>query len=178
MHSVLDTINIECSTFLIDSCGQPLYRLLPITYSDFQKVKVRHKQRTDIVGEVFNMAFDTNIRARAVFASSRLPQGTAPDLEPFLIFPIDGYRYLYSSEVTDSNYAYRQVMETLIGHMDNEVEAAGLTADILKTTYRQTGLADGISRGSEIILYNIPYYYAIRARSMHPTILEELYNGT
>lgn len=173
MHNLVRQISTECSDFLNDSCGQPVFKLLPKTYTDFHKVKVRHK-RCDNIGEVFNQAFGpNNIRQRAVFASAHIPDVTT-ESEPFFIFPINGFRFLYSVEVRDSGHAYRQVMETLIHHLNDEQEASSLIADLLKNTYKQTNLADGILQGAEIILYNIPFYYALRA-STADLMIKEIY---
>ncbi len=44
-----------------------------------------------------------------------------------------------------------------------EKEGCALIADVLKFSYTTHHLQEGILHGSEIILYGIPFYYALRA---------------
>lgn len=163
--TVRQVLLADCLTFLRESEGYPLFKLLPATYSDMQRVKVRQHKRKDGVTDVFERAFGqtfNNIRNRAVFASSSVPIAST-DMEPFYVFPIDGYRYMYSKEVTNSSSDYRNVIDTLVSGLGNLTEATDLVADLLKYTYSYDSLCEGIEAGSEIIFYGIPYYYAIRA---------------
>lgn len=165
-HStVRQTLSADCSTFLRESEGRPLYRSLPITYGDFHRVKVRRQKRKDGVSEVFERAFGqefNNIRQRAVFASPSRPL-ISEHTEPFYIFPIDGYKFLYSKEVTNSGSDYRNVIDTLVTELGNLNEATDIVTDLLKYTYSTTNLLEGMASGAEVILYSIPYYYAVRA---------------
>lgn len=69
---------------------------------------------------------------------------------------------MYSKEVTNSNNEYQTVIETLMQGMESAVEATQLVTDLVKYTYTATQLQEGIASGAEVILYGIPYYYAVR----------------
>lgn len=163
----LSTIHRACGQFLADSHGSPLYKLLPKAYKDVHRVKVRQQRYNNELDEAFNKAFESNfrnIRQRAVFAVPTMPMQTE-STEPFYVFPLDGYKFLYSREVKNSSADYQQVMNVLVEQFNND-EAINLVTDILKYTYVQTDLNEGIESGSEIILYGIPAYYAIRVSSV------------
>ena len=154
-------IKSECSQFLRESKGLPVYRALPKVYNTFHKVKVRHHKRSDSVSEAFNSAFSgeaANLVPRGVFAQSVIMEATH-DTDPFYVFPINGYRYFYSKGVQNSNLNFRDVMETL---QDNISGAFDITRDLIKYTYTNKNLAEGIQSDSEVIFFNIPYFYAVR----------------
>lgn len=158
-------LEVDCSVFLRESRGLPLYRSLPSSYDDFHRVKVRLQKRKDGVSEVFERAFGqdfSNLRQRAVFASSVKPV-VEENVEPFYVFPIDGYKFLYSKEVTNSNNDYRSVIDKLVSELGNLNEATDIVTDLLKYTYATSNLYEGMAAGSEVIFYSIPYYYAVRA---------------
>jgi hypothetical protein len=160
----IHTLRTECSQFIRESAGLPLYRALPSTNNDFHRVKVRAQKRTDNVSEAFNTAFKSqfyNLRQRAIFAYSS-PQLVTESTDQFYVFPIDGYKFLYSKEVTNSNADYKQVVDTLFEKVDDISNATEIITDLLKFTYTNQNLYEGIMAESEIILYGIPYYYAVR----------------
>jgi hypothetical protein len=154
-----------CSDFLRESHLTPLFKNLPNAYDDVHKVKVRkRKQRSGFV-EVFNEAFDdefVELRQRAVFTNGASTLAEAQrDEEPFYVFPINGFKFLYSSEVTNSSDEYRTVFESIFQNLDPNA-AEETFRDLLKFTYRSTNLHEGILSGAEIIIYNTPYYFAVR----------------
>lgn len=160
----IQTIKAECSQFLKESAGLPLLKSLPTSYNNFHKVKVRLQKRKDDVAEAFDKAFGNqfvNLRQRAVFAYPSTPpinEGT----EPFYVFPINGYKFLYSKEVTNSSSDYKRVIDTLFEQFDDSQKATEIVTDLLKYTYSTDNLHEGIVSDSEVILYGIPFYYAIR----------------
>lgn len=161
----LRLIKARCQQFLHESQQNPLLKNLPITYGDFHKVKVRHKRIEQQFDETFNDAFTDKhkaLRQRAVFTHGIISfePPIAEDLEPFYIFPIDGYRFLYSKEVENSSNDYKQVFDTLLEQLGEQ--GMEMINDLLRVTYTENNLVEGIESGSEIILFNIPYYYAIR----------------
>ena len=158
------SIRTSCSQFIDESAGLPLFRQLPISYADVHRVKVRAKKRSSVVGEAFNKAFEqnyTNISQRAVFATPS-KQYSDPTHEPFYIFPINGFRFIYSKEVSESTSGYQQVMNTIVEQLKDEQAASKLVSDLLKFSYTSVNLYEGINSNCEIILYGIPYYYAVR----------------
>lgn len=161
-------IQESCSQFLTESAGLPLFKALPRTYGTFHKVKARMKKRNDNVGEAFNKAFETKytkLSQRAIFAYTQLQQ-INENVEPFYVFPINGYKFLYSKEVTNSSSDYKEVIDTLFEQFDNSSKAVEIVTDLLKYTYSSHNLHEGLSSESEIILYGIPYYYAVRVHDV------------
>lgn len=163
--TVRQAIQADCSIFIRESRGLPLFRQLPTSYADLHRVKVRLQKRRDGVADVFEQAFGqqyANIRQRAVFASTSLPTSTEHS-EPFYVFPTNGYRFLYSKEVKNSDSDYRNVIDTLVSELGNLTEATDIVSDLLKYTYSTCKLYEGMTSGAEVIFYGIPYYYAVRA---------------
>jgi len=159
------TLRLHCSRFIAESGGLPIIRNLPKDYADIHKVKVR-KRKPDIISETFNEAFDKqhyDLRQRAIFANGVVSYEPSSDqsLEPFYVFPVDGFKYMYSSEVQHSSNDYQQVFESVFAQLGDEKGNEVLT-DLLRFSYTSTDLSEGIEKGSEIIIYNIPYYYAVR----------------
>lgn len=177
----------RCSQFIEESGGRPLMKNLPSEYGDFHKVKVRkrkkRKEDKEEFAEVFNEAFEDelrDLRERAVFANGEVsfePADTKEE-EPFYIFPIDGYRFMYSKEVENSSEDYQTVFEAVFEELGAD-KGSEIITELLKFTYNTNNLQEGIEQGSEIILYNIPYFYAIRTSTVDDysrllTMLEEL----
>lgn len=163
----LRDIGVECSDFINDSHNHPLLKLnetvSPSILKGIYKVKVRHKKSLNpTLTEIYNSAFTENIRERAVFVYSddKIFNDTQ---ETFYVFPKNGYKFLYSKEVIQSNQVYKEVLDSLLENLDHE-KAYTIITDMLKFSYISTNLKEGIKAGAEIILYNIPYYYAISTK--------------
>lgn len=159
----------ECQEFLETSDHLPLYKNLPSSYEDVHRVKVRKRKNQSDFSKYFNEAFEdefAELRQRAVFANgiSSLKEHEHNE-EPFYVFPINGFKFLYSTEVQNSNRQYQTVFEAVIENLD-ENTAEETLKDLLKFTYKSSMLQEGIASGAEIILYNIPYYYAVRVTSV------------
>jgi hypothetical protein len=155
-------LKVNCAQFIEESDGCPLFKLLPASYQNFKRVKARLQKRTNELTEVYNKAFNhNNIRQRAVFAYASVPS-LHEDMDTFYVFPVNGYKYLYCKEVTDSNSDYKRVVDTLFEQFNDTVKATEIITDLLKYTYLTEHLHDGIVAKAEIILYNIPQYYAVR----------------
>jgi len=175
----------RCSQFFEEAEGRALLKNLSSNYGDFHKVKVRkRKQRkSDPSGEfseAFNEAFENemrNLRERAIFANGELSFEPADhdDLEPFYVFPIDGYQFMYSREVENSSQDYKTVFDAIFEEFGSDRGNSVIT-DLLKFTYTSEKLHEGIESGSEIILYNIPYFYAIRTSTVdnYENLLKEI----
>ena len=157
----------ECSAYLRESAGRPLYRSF-VTHSsplidNLYKVKVRHKKTIEpTLTELYSDAFVPKLRERAVFTYGA-PRKLELNEQQYYVFPKNGYRYLYSKEVTDSNDDYKQVLDALIETVEYD-RAYEIIADMLKFTYSNTNLLEGIQENAEILFYNIPYFYAIPTR--------------
>jgi hypothetical protein len=161
----INIIKRDCSIFLEESGEIPLYKALPSTYQDVQKVKVRLKKEVDEVSSYFNKAFEPSVpmlRQRAVFAYPS-PTAYTADLDLFYVFPINSYKFLYSTEVTNSSKDYQHVMDTLFEMFHDNNKVIDIVTDLLKYTYSTSNLYWGLYSTAEIIFYGIPYYYVIRA---------------
>ena len=99
------------------------------------------------------------------------------ELEPFYIFPINGFKFLYSKEVENSSQEYKQVFDVMYENFGSE-KGNEIIIDLLKFTYSSDKLHEGISNGSEIIIFNIPFYYAIRANTIisYSALVEKIKN--
>lgn len=159
----------KCSSFLRESAGLPLYKSLPATYQDFQKVKVRQQKKQDAVTEAFNQAFGdehVNLRQRAIFTYC-VEQEQTLETEGFFVFPTNGYKFMYCKEVENSSQEYQQVLGTLFeAYNDDNTEVYEIVCDLLKRTYVKEGLIEGILAKSEIIIYGVPHYYVVRCSSV------------
>lgn len=162
-QSLLRTIGKECKTFLNEAHDLPVFKALPTTYDNLQKVKVRkHRNGRTAFSRTFNEAFEDQVRdlrQRAVFTNSF--DYSEPDKSLFYIFPKDGYKFMYCTEVTHSTQDYQQVFDSLFEQFQHE-RAEQLIRDVLKFAYIQENLHEGIEKEVEIIFYNVPYYYAAR----------------
>jgi len=162
---IIDPIQAKCSMFLEMSGGLPLLKNLPCHYEDFHKVKLRlrKKQRDDRFAKTFNEAFDEipHLRQRAMFVNG--PESfiaESGEREPFYIFPTDGFKFMYSLEVKNSSTDYMEAFDTLLSSVSSGVD--NLMEQVLKYSYVYENLNEGIDHGSEIILFNMPFCYAIR----------------
>ena len=143
---------------------------LPKTHNDVQKVKIRKRKqnRSDKFANTFNGAFKdqtSNLRERAIFANNG-ETGNLEVLETFYVFPIDGYKHLYSKQVKNSTTCYNAVFESLLDQLGNKQPSAELLTELLRFNYVSENLTEGIDAGAEIIIYGIPYYYALRESSV------------
>lgn len=166
----LAIIRERCSQFLEESKGLALFKNLPSEYANFQKVKVRKKKDCNTHDKTFNEVFadeTQHIRQRALFANgiASFQESTEEDLEPFYIFPVDGYTYMYSMEVENSTNDYKQVFDLLLEEFGEE-KGKEVISELLRFSYKTDDLGEGIEKGCEIILYNIPYYYCIKISSL------------
>lgn len=159
---MLPTIIDECSLFLLESKKKPLIKALPKHTDGYRKVKVRKRKIKEEFEKTFNDSFFTefnDIRNRAVFVNGT--QNATEDTELFYIFPIDGYRFMYSPEVFNSTELYKDTFDRLI-RTAGKNDGMDIFQEILQLSYTYDDLAKGIDIGCEIIIYDISHYYAIR----------------
>jgi hypothetical protein len=162
-HAALRTVGDHVSSFIEGANGLPLFKNLPEHYSDVHRVKVRKRKHSSEFVETFNEAFDDQfgyLRQRAVFASGVLEEAL-DGYEPFYVFPVNGFKYLYSKEVANSSHEFRTVYESIFDNLSSDA-AEQTFQDLLKFTYCSERLDEGIEHGAEIIIYNTPAYYAVR----------------
>ncbi len=166
---ILRKIANECSSFLADSQSFPVFKVLPSSYDDIQKVKVRkHRNEETKFSQTFNDAFEPEVRdlrQRAVFTNSQIQESTT-DMDIFYVLPKDRFKFMYCTEVTHSTVDYQQVFDSLFEQFDDE-KAEQMIHDLLKFTYVRENLAEGLEKQVEVIFYNIPYYYAARVNAFN-----------
>ena len=161
----IHVLKTHCSRFIQESVGLPVFRALPSDGNDFRRVKVRYHKRSDSVSELFNTALESvarNIVPRGIFTQPTVMEHQE-GYEPFYVFPVNGYRFLYSKGVQNSNMNFRTMMTELEEKVDGAHE---LTRDLIKYTYVTENLEEGIHSGSEIIFFNIPSYYAVKCSAV------------
>lgn len=157
------TLRTACSEFLAQSGGLPLFKMKE-ALSVFSKSKVRFHDKSNVFIETFNKAFFEehgvrNLHQRSIFASST-PHA---DLDRLVyVFPKNGFRFFYNSQVPDANAQYKFVFEQLLEEFDQK-HAENTVKDLLRYTYETQDLQNGIANGAEVIIYDIPFYYAVKA---------------
>lgn len=157
----------RCSQFLEQAEGLPLFKNLPNAYHDFHKVKVRFRKSNLPIAETFNQAFNDelhNITQRAIFANGVILE-SEDKVEPFYIFPINSFKFMYNKEVIDSTVEYKHSFDKIFEQFEDDT-AQRLISDLLTYTYTNGNLVEGIESGAEIVIYNIPYYYAVRSSTV------------
>lgn len=165
---MIKTVTEECSEFLHESHKHPMLKNLSRSLDDFCKVKVRKQKKTTEIDKIFNNTFDYYLlKQRCVisYTENTLPKPTQ-DQEPFFIFPINGYRVLHSKIVAENERPYGEVLDSLqkeIG-MNSSKE---ILSDVMKFNYSDDNLHKALRKDCEIIIYNIPFYYAIRKSSIN-----------
>lgn len=165
-NRMISDIFRECSQFLTESKGRPLIKTLSSEGKDRRKVKVRKKKSKSAFDNVFNLVFESfhaDLRQRAIFANGLNNQRLFPS--HYYIFPIDGYKYIYSDGVKDSSEQYKEAFDRIIDIMELD-DAYHTMKSILNYDYRTGNLPDALDSGCELIFYNVPYFYAIRCMSI------------
>ena len=167
-NALIDDIKLDCSNYLNNDYKFLLTKYLPNHYSDVQKVKVRlHKEKTPI-DNIFNNAFEGHqqkLIQRSIITNTK-NISNKDNLDEFCVFPINGYKFLYNREINNFNVNITNTIATLDNTMINTA-TCDLVIDLLKLTYSSQNIHEGILSKSEIIIYNIPYYYVIRKNKIH-----------
>ena len=172
---MLPTIKIECSEFLIKSNNNFILKSLPKTTEGFKKVKVRQRNVKELFREIFDRGLHNNktFTSRAVYAVGE--NGYIPSndetLEPFYIFPINGFKFYYNPVVQNTEQQYTKILDKSLKIIDKDT-VIEMFSENIKDSYTSENLIDGIKTGSEIIIYNIPYFYAVRK-----TVLDDIKAG-
>jgi len=170
-YSQFEPIKMGCQQFLDESDGVPMVKMLPVQYEDFRKVKIRKKKSCSIFAESFNMVFEDEMRQfreRSLFANGKVfleNVCSSNDTEPFYVFPIDGFDYVYSKEVMNSSDNYKAVFKKIFEQMGADATDK-IFSELIKFSYTSDNLYEGLISGAEIITYGIPYYYAMRKSSI------------
>lgn len=167
-QSEIDLIRSECGRFLRESHGLPLLKILPHDYSNFKKIKVRKKKFriNSKLNKLFRETLNIDLYETTMFASGFMTIDETVNLDLFYIFPVDKYKFLYSLEIKNSSISYGSLLEVLTDSMGNSA-GEEVVSDLIKMTYVQENLVEGIKSGSEIVFFGIPKYYAVRCSSVN-----------
>jgi len=170
----INTIRIHCTQFIKESKGVPLLRELPRHVGYFSKIKVRHKRGSGI-SELFNKAFNSRLDKlyeRAIFAvgSSIIPQEIN---NLYYVFPVNGYKYLYhKNNYGNAEQRIKELVEKIMPLFSQPESAEEIVTDLLKYSYVNTNLYEGITDGCEIIVYDIPCYYVVSKNIDYENIIK------
>lgn len=155
------TIKNECKQFILQSNGIPMYKTLPSNKEPFVKIKARHRRaKDDILSKAFDLAFDDkNLLNRAIFCNTKeqIPEG----YEKYYVFPVDGYDFLYSPRVQNTSVEYRDAILKTMEIMDDN-NAMDFLKLVLSNEYINYDISTALREQYEIIIYNIPFFYAIK----------------
>jgi hypothetical protein len=164
------TIKKECSEFIVNSNGIPLYKSLLSGKDGFIKVKARHRKIHDNSFEsAFNSAFQNQtkkILSKAIFCN--VDEIILPNHENYYVFPINGYKILYSKNDKNTSKTYQNALAEILDIVA-EQHAVSLLTTILENDYTDESLSEALLNKKEILIYNIPYFYAIKC-SLFPSI--------
>jgi hypothetical protein len=161
---MLPTLTYECTEFLTESGGKPLLKNLPSRIDGFVRIKVRQKKSSNLFTENFNNAFASErakLLQRSMFAQglTGFVPSTDPNMEPFYVFPVDGYRYMYNPHAASTD-DYRETFSKLLSSVGSG--AQDMFQKMLKYDYVFEDLQVGIDGGSQLIVYGISHYFALR----------------
>jgi len=161
------TIKLECSEFIKECRGKPLLKYLPKGKEAFIKVKARHrKNKENKLNKIFDVAFENdNFLSKSIICNTN---AGSDHVEEFYIFPINGYKFLYSKNDKNTSETYKNALLEIID-LVKENDALSLLTTILAEDYTAENLVVALDENKEVILYNIPYFYAIK-RSLFPRI--------
>ena len=159
----------ECSDFLEQSKGNPVYKTLISNGKDIRKVKVRkRKQEQHAFENILDNAFQhTNIRQRGVFvAGNRKSLKVNSGMDIFYIFPVNGFKFVFSPTITDTTSKTLSEEYKKFTDIMSEEEAVKSFTDLLSFSYTNENLEEAILSGNEIIVYGISHFYAVRESSI------------
>ena len=145
---LLQQIELDCSHYLQSSVT--LFKQLPSTTQNAQKVKLRHR-RSDDFHQNFNECFDVSkLYERSLTCYTTLSRELTEGFEWFAIFPPNSFKYLYNPACSDLNNL-RDVDPTLL-------------KQVVDLSYFSEQLQSHTHLDPEVIIFNMPSYYAIRVQ--------------
>lgn len=161
-------ISNHCSEFLSSGIQMPLIKTMKQREKLIERVKVRHKHTNDFVSLCFNDAFDikdSNLYSRTVFVN-----GENASEDHFYVFPVNGFKFLYCKEVTSLTNHCIFLNET----MSSFDQKHDIIVDMLKFSYHTTNLEEAIATDCEIIIHNIPFFYAVKNTMSYKDVLKSI----
>lgn len=151
--SALYLIRTKCSQYLSESNNKPIFKRLDWRYGAFAKVKVRHSP-TYKTNQILDEAFGESIESTLVPVTSQPLDVVTESDDWFYMFPVNGYKFLYSTQIVDYRYQADKLM-----FKSNDRD---LVVDTMRESYiHNTGLVEGIDTCVELLLYNMPSFYVV-----------------
>lgn len=145
-EDVLDQISVHCSHYLHAKVS--LFKQLPTSTTLAQKIKLRHR-RPDAFHQNFNEALDVNkLYERSLTCYTTTARDLQEGFDWFAIYPPNGFQYFYNPACGDLNQL-RDVDPTLL----KQVVDIGFISEQLQSH---------VHLDPEVILFNMPAYYAIK----------------
>jgi hypothetical protein len=159
---LLNTISTQCRDFIAET-KFPMYRSYDYDV-DVKKVRVRTRKRDNSVfNTLFNGGFDKiygGIRQRSIFTS-----GEQPGDNGYYVFPINGYQFMYNDTVGNSVSDLEPMFQSIRAKLGENASSV-VIEEFLRFSYQTTNINEGVRKGVEIIIYNIPFFYVVRADSI------------
>ena len=168
----LREISINCQQFIEESNGKPLVKWFSVDYPDVHRVKMRKRKQGTAFDSAFNEAFYEqypSLRQRSIIVNETPATGK----EPFFVFPSDGFKFMYSPTITNSTNQYGSTFTDIRKSLSEET-GKEIFQDILTYAYMSDSLETAIVESSEIIVYNIPYFYVVRCNTDYTKLLENI----
>lgn len=175
---LVDTITKGCSQWLKESNGIPVYRGIvnpPKTGVDKLMPRTDRRPRdTNIdlhmaIDEGLNDRFGWKPRSEGVFVTGDIKRANKYGFE-HVIFPVNGYKYIWSPKVDDLYVALTRIDNPLLGVVDKFLyifaDDSDKSAEWLQSkqvqgavkSYRDTDLVKAIKSKNEIIVKCESYY--------------------
>lgn len=157
------TLVKECSQFLQQSEKNPLFKLLPSHGEGFRKVKIRKKKTHEYkIEKYFDIAFMgeyKDLRLRSLIAHTKEPDIIPEGRELFYVFPVDGYKVLVNPVIQD----YKEFIFSLECALQTaNIDSSSILNDLFSTGYSESDIKSAAAHKSDIFIYGISHYYAIR----------------
>ena len=159
-----EQIKIECSEFIKNKPDGFLCKPLHNNKSPIIKVKIRHKKIKEEYQEEFNNVFSSEYqkllqRCLIAYTNNKNLTYLNESHELYYVFPINGYKFIYNPIIDYSLEQYNDLLDQLA---DMGSSRRDIFYSTIKLSYKSGDLAEAFSKSSEIIFYNIPYYYAVK----------------
>lgn len=146
----LSLLRSQCSQFLRES-SLPLIKTLPSTKA-FYKLKARYRKQ-DPIAENINNALQIPL----LLEKSVVVNNASDHLTKFYVFPINGYKFIYSDNIKESTQLFT---------MYNIINNTELYANIIQDLTHNHNINEAIQSNNQIMLYNIPYCYCVNSNAI------------
>ena len=172
---LLRSISLDCQEFLEESNDIPLIKWCSPEWPDVHRIKVRKKKHSDKFTEQFNSAFSDiypSLLNRSIIINKSKPDTIN---EKFYIFPVDGFKFIHCSKIINSREQLSPTLNEIMEGMGSDL-APEIIQEMLQVTYQESNLNEAIMDDGEIIIYNIPVFYAVKSNMNYKNLLEILKN--